>query len=297
MISFFFAFLICVVITPVVGVLFSNLKLVDIPDANNLGKTHTEVTPFSGGCSIGLSCSIVVFCNLLFFGFELLDIFLLSIFMILIGLLDDVFSLDYKFKLCSQSLVACLILYVYNIEIPYVHSVLHFPLSFLWIVGITNAINLIDNLDGATSGSLIISLLALLCFSNIITMSYLCILLGALCGFVYWNWYPAKMFLGDAGTLFLGFSVATLSLLNIENFVSQPYDLLLFPMFFAFPILDTTIATVRRVIKRRPIYLADGSNITFLLKKKNWKDSNIILFQYFINFACCMFVIVFKNYI
>jgi len=297
MISFFFAFLFCVVVTPIFGALFTKFKLIDMPDVDNIGKIHKEVTPVSGGFAICFSCALVILCNLIFFGFELLDVFLLSVFMMLIGFIDDIFNMEYKPKLCFQALAASLFLYVYNIEIPYVYSFLSFPISFLWIVGVVNAINLIDNIDGATSGSLIISMLVLLCFSNDLTTTYFCVLLGALAGFTYWNWHPAKIFLGDSGTFFLGFSLAALSLLNIENFVVYPHDLLLFPLFFAFPILDITIATIRRLIKKRPIYLADGSNITFLLQKRNWKDSNIILFQYFVSFTCCTVLIALKKYI
>ena len=297
MASFFFSYLICLILTPILSEFFIKLKIVDKPDKSNLGKIHKNVTSLSGGLTIVISCSVVFFCNALFFGFSNLDILLLSVFMMTVGLLDDLFDLYYKPKLILQCFTTCLFLYANSIEIPFVHPFLNLPLQFIWIVGITNAVNLMDNIDGAAGGVMIISFLTLLYFSTGFVTIYLAILIGALFGFVFWNWHPAITFLGDSGTLFLGFIAATLSLLTIESFVVSPIDLILLPMIFSFPILDTTVATFIRLYKRRPIYLSDGSNITFLLKERNWKYLDIVFFQYSISFLCCSAVLLYKIYI
>ncbi|MEG0177146.1 MraY family glycosyltransferase [Anaerorhabdus sp.] len=195
------------------------------------------------------------------------------------GLLDDIFDLKPIIKLAFQ-IVAALIaifmgqVYLSSINLPFgitINSVfISGFISFVWIVGITNAINLMDGLDGLSSGiSLIVTCtIGILGFfmgrRDICIMSL--ILAGAILGFLKYNFHPASIFMGDCGALFLGYMIATISLLG---FKTTAFITLGFPILILFiPISDTIIAIIRRKLKGQKISEADRSHLHHVLMYK-----------------------------
>lgn len=195
------------------------------------------------------------------------------------GLLDDIFDLKPIIKLGFQmaaALVAILVgqVYLTSINLPFgIHinsTLISGFVSFVWIVGITNAINLIDGLDGLSSGiSFIVTCtIGLLGFfmgrRDICIMSL--ILAGSILGFLKYNFHPASIFMGDCGALFLGYMIATISLLG---FKTTAFITLGFPILMLFiPISDTLIAIIRRKLKGQKISEADRSHLHHILMYK-----------------------------
>ncbi|MCF0110409.1 MAG: undecaprenyl/decaprenyl-phosphate alpha-N-acetylglucosaminyl 1-phosphate transferase, partial [Erysipelotrichaceae bacterium] len=173
------------------------------------------------------------------------------------GLLDDMYNLPAKVKLLFQGAGAIAVMWIGNVYL----SVLHLPfgitinahiisalLTFVWIIGITNAINLLDGLDGLSSGFSIIVLLTicLLCTTNhrydIMPVSL--VLAGATMGFLRYNFHPASIFIGDCGAQFLGFMISSISLLGFKG---GTFITLAIPITLLFvPITDTLVAIARR---------------------------------------------------
>src|SRR5699024_8687013 len=188
----------------------------------------------------------------------------------LVGLIDDIYDLTPIIKLLGQVIAALVVVY-YGVTIdfislligPTIHfGILGIPITVVCFVAITNAINLIDGLDGlascvATIALMTIGFIAIL-QANIFIMMICSVLIGALLGFLFFNFHPAKIFLGDSGALLIGFIVGFLSLLGFKNitFVS-----LFFPIvILAVPFIDTLFAMIRRVKKGQHIMQADKSH-------------------------------------
>jgi len=188
------------------------------------------------------------------------------------GVYDDVRGLSAGAKLSCQilaALVTCAMSRpVALISLPLVGEVelgiAAVPLMVFWIVAVTNAFNLIDGIDGLAAG-----VGALVCAANFFIahtnghvdmMVFSAIMAGALLGFLRYNFHPAKIFLGDTGSLFLGFTMATVSLQS--SMKTSTTVLVLVPVcILGYPLLDTTLAVVRRAVKGKPIFSADRSHI------------------------------------
>lgn len=195
------------------------------------------------------------------------------------GLLDDIYDLKPIYKLGFQivaALIAIIVGHVYltSFTLPFglvIDNVFVTGfISFVWIVGITNAINLIDGLDGLSSGisfivTCTIGLLGFLMGRRDICVLSL-ILAGSILGFLKYNFHPASIFMGDCGALFLGYMIATISLLG---FKSTAFITLGLPILMLFiPISDTLIAIIRRKLKGQKISEADRSHLHHILMYK-----------------------------
>ena len=166
---------------------------------------------------------------------------------------------------------------------PTIHfGILGIPITVVWIVAITNAINLIDGLDGLASGVATIALMTIgfiaILQANIFIMMICSVLIGALLGFLFFNFHPAKIFLGDSGALLIGFIVGFLSLLGFKNitFVS-----LFFPIvILAVPFIDTLFAMIRRVKKGQHIMQADKSHLHHKLLELGYSHRQTVILIY-----------------
>jgi UDP-GlcNAc:undecaprenyl-phosphate GlcNAc-1-phosphate transferase len=190
-----------------------------------------------------------------------------------VGLLDDV--LGNRFgpgaKLAGQVLAA-LALVAAGIKTDILYfDVLNVALTLVWVVGITNAFNLLDNMDGLSAGVAFIACLVLLLNAWLLGEFFVSLLLvalmGSLLGFLVYNWHPASIFLGDCGSLFIGFTLASLTLL--ERFVSHAsstyFPVLMPVLVLALPILDTATVVVIRLREGRPIYVGDSRHLSHRL--------------------------------
>ena len=194
------------------------------------------------------------------------------------GLLDDIYDLPAKVKLLFQIAGAAVALYVGNLALDRLH-ILAFEITnplvvnafcFIWLIGITNAINLIDGLDGLSSGicAIVTATIGLLGF--FMGRRDICIMAlaldGAILGFLPYNFHPASIFVGDCGALFMGFTIAAMSLLGFKTTALITLGLPILVLFI--PIGDTLIAIIRRALRGKGIMEADRGHLHHVLMLK-----------------------------
>lgn len=210
----------------------------------------------------------------------------------LLGLLDDLKPMRARFKLAGQ-LVIAIAVYWAGLRISAVllpgGAVIALPewlallCTVVWLVGITNAVNLIDGLDGLAAGSSLIALGALFAvavvFERPAAALMCCVLGGATTGFLRFNFQPATIFLGDSGSLFLGFMLAGLGILGSEK-ISGSAALLVPLLAFGLPVIDTGVAIFRRHLRRHPIFLADRGHIHHRLLSLRQSPRRVALILY-----------------
>jgi UDP-GlcNAc:undecaprenyl-phosphate GlcNAc-1-phosphate transferase len=267
-------------------------------------KLHAVPTPLGGGIAIFLAVGLPVMGALLaaiacrtsvasafapdlaqhFDGIihrsrELLAVLLGGLIMVLLGLVDDIRRVSVKEKLIVQAVVGAALAFsgirlTLFVDAPFFGG----ALTVLWIVAITNAFNLLDNMDGlCASVAGVISLIFLVTAvqtGQLFIAAFLAVLTGALLGFFAHNRPPAKIFMGDAGSLFTGYLLAVLTVLftfygkgkvNVEGGVSRLYPFLVPTLIFAVPVFDTLSVIYIRVKEGRPIWKADKCHFSHRL--------------------------------
>lgn len=256
-------------------------------------KVHSRIMPRLGGLGIFSAFFIV-----LMFGVQVSDqilgIMVGGLVIFLVGMLDDMYQLPALIKLLGQCLAASLAIH-YGVVVSFVTNpfngpidlgYLGIPLTFIWIVGITNAINLIDGLDGLAAG---VSAIAAA------TMGYVAytqgqqemfvaafILVGAILGFLPYNFYPARTFMGDGGSNFLGFILGCLAIMGLTK--STAVISLFVPIvILGIPIFDTFFAIVRRVGNKTPIFMPDKSHLHHRLMAIGYGHRRTVLIIYAIS--------------
>ncbi len=207
-----------------------------------------------------------------------------------LGLLDDAKGVPAKWKFLFQIALAVGAYYLgFMIDRVYTpwgfveFGYFSLPLTVLWIVGIVNAFNLIDGMDGLSSGiAFFVSLtIFVLAIHNMIEFVALisAALAGAVVGFLLYNFNPAKIFMGDSGSMFIGFILAVLSLKGASKH-STLVSVLVPIVAMGVPILDTTLAFVRRLLRNQPIFMADRQHIHHLLLSKGWNQRRVVMTLY-----------------
>jgi len=200
--------------TPLVRKAALQLGIVDRPDGNL--KKHTEAIPYFGGIAVYTAFLFTVGI-LSDFGQESLGLMLSGSIALMVGLIDDFGVMTPKQKLLGQTFAALVLVKSGTyIKLAFLPVWLAIPLTVLWILAVTNALNIIDILDGLAAGVAGIAAIAI-AFANIMahrdSVAFLCLVLaGATMGFLRYNFHPAKIYLGDAGALFIGFMLAALSM-------------------------------------------------------------------------------------
>jgi UDP-GlcNAc:undecaprenyl-phosphate GlcNAc-1-phosphate transferase len=314
LISFFAAFAMAILLTPFVKRFALWVGAVDRP---NHRKVHTVVMPRLGGLGIFFSflCAFVVISPALpeVDANVIWGLLLGGSVIVLIGALDDKFDLSPKVKLAGQLAAAGIVvafglkINVGLIDFPFEAAWLanigwiSIPLTIVWIVGVTNAINLIDGLDGLAGGVSAIAtatMLVLALMMGNITVVLLCaILLGSVLGFLVFNFHPAKIFMGDSGALFLGFSLATLSVLGFKQATMISFVVPL--LVLGVPLSDTLFAIIRRLASGKPISVADKSHLHHGLLRMGLSHRNTVLVIYGISivFGVCAIILYQTTYI
>lgn len=231
-------------------------------DAPNMArKTQAEPVPYLGGVAIALGISAVTFAAVFFTvddGVILergLTAILPALVLGAVGLIDDLKSLEPWPRLIVQTLIGCALAVVLvqsgTLGSPFGNKVLDIGISVLWIVGICNSINFFDNLDGAASGAVAIAALAVFFIAfdrgQLLVSALAVVTAGATVGFLMWNKSPAKIYMGDAGALFLGVIISVLTI-RVNPGITPTWKSLLIPvMLLAVPILDTCVAVFSRI--------------------------------------------------
>ncbi len=266
---------------------------------------HTRPVPRLGGVAIYLTLCFAVLLGMVghrYFGWHAIKphvIFALmapATLIFLLGLVDDLIGLKAYFKFAVQA-VAAVLLYLNGFGISRLSFraggedfgwMLGLPLTILWVLWITNAFNLIDGLDGLAAGSalfstLVICIMALLNHSDVIMLVTLA-LSGALVGFLRYNFNPATIFLGDSGSLLVGFLLSALALLGSQK--SPTLVAVAIPVVsLGLPILDVFIAVVRRFISGKKLFSADREHIHHRLIKRGIPHRQAVLVLYGVS-AC-----------
>jgi len=270
--GFIIAFLISLAVTPVIRKLAFRFGAVDRPDAR---KVHSGLMPRMGGLAVYLAFTVTV----LIMGDlteSMKGLLIGGTLIMLLGLADDIKDISPRVKLLGQ-VIAAAVLVAFGIQVDFItnpwggtFSLTHFginfgiPLTILWIVGITNAVNLIDGLDGLAGGLASIAALTLAVVGWVNGQMWIVlpavILSAAVIGFLRYNFYPAKIFLGDSGSLFLGFMLAGMSVIGLTKQAAM-FSVFVPVLIFGIPIFDTLFAILRRYINNQPIFSADKEHL------------------------------------
>ena len=255
------------------------LGVVDSP--NQTHKTHTQPVPYLGGLSIVTTSLIGMIAGFLILrpdtvGLgEVLLLILPPTFLSVIGLLDDIANLKAFPRFVAQTISSLVVSILFFINgffgTPSTSSALNLLISIIWIIGITNAFNFIDNLDGGAGGVAVIATATLLTSSLIsgqeLISACAVLLLGATLGFLVWNIHPARIYLGDAGALFIGSLLAAL-LIRLHPQAPSLIAAWFVPAFIlAVPVLDTSVAVTSRIIRRVSPFQGGKDHISHRLIK------------------------------
>jgi len=264
--------LLSIIFTGLVRYLAVKIGAVDEP---NKRRVNTVTMPSSGGVAIYAAYFISVLFLLPIDRSLSIPIFIGATIIILTGLIDDIKEISPKVKILGIVLATLAVYYLGDIQINQINipfygvvqmGVLSLPVTLLWVVAITNSINLIDGLDGLATGVSSISLttMGIIAYffigsNNIQITIMIFALVAAALGFLPSNYFPARIYLGDTGALFLGFMISVFSLFHLKNvtFVSLIVPLVI----LAVPIADTLYAIIRRKLNKQPISMADNKHI------------------------------------
>lgn len=286
------------VITPAVVWLARRLNAVGIPGIRDV---HTKPIPRIGGVAIFVSATSIALAvfflqNAIGDAFGEIQIKVITLlsaaaFVFVVGLIDDIKGLRARMKLLAQ-LAAATIVCAVGIRIKSVTVAdwlmldfgwFSWPLTILWVVGITNAVNLSDGLDGLAAGIAAIAcgVIAILAVheGQVVMAVLMLALLGSLTSFLFFNFNPAKIFMGDCGSLFLGFTIAASSVM-CSNKSSALVGLALPVLALGIPIFDTLFSMLRRFLERRSLFSPDRSHFHHRLMDLGLKQRHVVLVIY-----------------
>ncbi|WHY76910.1 MraY family glycosyltransferase [Neobacillus sp. WH10] len=280
-------FVVSILITPLIKKIAFVIGATDRP---NQRKVHQSIMPRLGGLAIFISFMVGIFIlkpeNTYSF-----TIWIGCVIIVITGVLDDLLELPVKYKLLGQLAAACSVVFLGDLQIAFINlpfggqlqfGFLSIPLTILWIVGITNAINLIDGLDGLAAGVSSIALITIsglaLIQGHLFVATVGLILLASTLGFLFYNFHPASIFMGDTGALFLGFSISVLSLLGFKNvtFISFVIPILILGV----PISDTIFAIIRRIKNKQPLSAPDKSHLHHCMLRLGYTHRQTVLIIY-----------------
>ena len=270
------------IITPVMRKVAKRFGIVDQP--NQAHKTHREPIPYLGGVAIMITGSIIVLGGSLFLKMDsntskiVLAIIVPSVLIGLVGLVDDIKNLSPISRFIAQSIAAlftsAIIISTNTVGSPTGNTYLDFAITIFWIVGITNSINFFDNLDGGASGTVAISSLALFILSSTSGQFYIAalaiVLSGSSFGFLFWNRNPARIYMGDAGSLFLGMILATILVRFDPNPINRWAGFAIPVLLLALPILDTLVAVLSRLQRRTSPFQGGQDHLSHRLLKRGF---------------------------
>ena len=289
------ALIVALVATPVVKSLAFKMGAMDVPKDNR--RMHDHPIPHMGGLAIflGFLLSVLLFAEITP---QLRGMLLGSVIIVVLGIFDDIYSLPAMFKFVVQIVAALVAVFsgnviqtlsnpnIFSSDLYWDLGVLSIPVSVIWIVAITNAVNLIDGLDGLACGVSTISSMTLLVISLVVSDAPAAILMAALAGscigFLPYNLNPAKIFMGDTGSTFLGYVLAVVSIQGLFKF----YTIISFAVPFlmlGLPIFDTCFAFIRRIAHGQSPMHADRSHVHHRLIDMGFSQKQAVAVLYIIS--------------
>ena len=302
--AFMIALGIALILTPAVIAFARQTGALDKPDAR---KVHVRPIPRIGGIGIYAAFMASILVQLIFadvtpeFMTSLIGLMIGGTIIVAIGIIDDYCDLPAKVKLLGQIFAAAVLVIGFDVRIDvitdpfgdYIYlEFLAIPATIFWVVGLTNTVNLIDGLDGLAAGvssiaAVTIFLVAMeegIPFVAMVTAA----LAGAAVGFLYYNFNPARIFMGDTGSMFLVFMLAGISVVGAVK--SAATIALIVPILaLGLPILDTTFAIVRRARNHRPIFKPDKGHLHHRLLAHGFTQKQAVLLMYVVSalFGLC----------
>lgn len=301
--TFFVSFIATLLLVPLVRRLAIAAQAMDKPNAR---KVHVKPIPLWGG--LGIFGGFGVAITLAFMRFPEIGVYLTpiternvmgmilaSIGIVAVGMVDDRWGMPAKVKLMCQIvlgiLMVCFGIKIDSITVPFAGKVffptwLTWGITLFWIVGITNALNLLDGLDGLCAGVSVttatVFLLVSILTGKLLVAYIMAGLTGAALGFLRYNFNPAQIFMGDTGSLFLGLNFAGWTILGLlKGTATFAFAVPVFML--AVPIFDTAAAIVRRLLAGRPIFQADKEHLHHRLLRRGFTQRQVVLIIYCIN--------------
>lgn len=319
-IAFLLAFITAYVVTPYTIRLSKKIGALDLPKEKR--KIHKNAMPRLGGLAViaGFIVSTIYLIAVMMmentlvlsgpdnYYIKLIGFFIGIIILGLFCFFDDWKGIPAYVKLIGQILAALVVtlsgLRIDKIVLSHINTIisndtLSIIITMIWIVGITNAINLIDGLDGLSSGICLISCFSLIIIftlnsSPLISIILVTALAGSLVGFLPYNFNPARTFIGDTGSNFLGYALSIISILGIAK--TYTAIVIIAPLIvFAIPLFDTTSAIFRRIIKSKSIkgvFKADREHLHHKIMKKGYTQKQAVFILYGISATFGMFAII-----
>lgn len=291
LVPFFIALFVTYVLTPSIKKLAIKVGAIDRPNAR---KVHTRVIPRLGGLAIyiGFMAALVLQVS---FSPEIWGLVLGCTAIVMVGIWDDICQIPAKVKLVGQILAALIPIY-FGIQIEWLTNpfgdlivlpeVIAIPLTVFWIIGFTNTVNLIDGLDGLAAGVSIIASISMffmaLHMQQQVPALVIIAMAGAALGFLQYNFNPAKIFMGDTGSMLLGYTMAVTAILGLVK-TAATVALVVPVIALGLPILDTLFAIVRRKMSGVPIFQPDKGHLHHRLLALGLSQKQAVLIMYCIS--------------
>jgi UDP-GlcNAc:undecaprenyl-phosphate GlcNAc-1-phosphate transferase len=271
-------FIFTAIFVPIVKKVALFIGAVDEPNERRVNK---EAMPNLGGLAIfaGFLLGYMLFCNPTT---AMNSVLIGSFILIITGMIDSINSVKARYQLIAQIAAAAVVIFYGNLLLDGIDAfgytinfgILAYPITFFFIVGMINVVNFIDGLDGLAGGIASIFFLTIGIIAFImnrlggldIALSF--VMLGSTLGFLLHNFYPAKIYMGQSGSMFLGFIISIIALLGFKNVTLTSFIVPILIM--AVPILDTAFAILRRLINKKPIAQADKQHLHHQLLKMNF---------------------------
>ena len=305
--ALFFTALIAVgLLTPLVRKVALRIEILDAPTESH--KTHKEAIPYLGGVAIIIGTCLTTYLAIVVSGqasaLSLVSAVLIpAVLMGVIGLVDDIKKLSPWPRFIAQNLfglvIAIILIATSTLGSPTGNTLIDVLITIIWIVGITNSINFFDNVDGGASGTVAISSLFLFFLSlqggqySIAALSL--VLTGATTGFLLWNRPPARIYMGDAGALFLGILIATLTLRFDPNPINLSASFALPILLLAVPILDTSVAVISRLRRRISPFQGGQDHLSHRLMRAGLSKRQAVLSLWLISAFYCFIAVAISN--
>ena len=297
-VAFLAALVVSIVITPGVIRFAAATGAMDKPDAR---KVHKKPIPRIGGLGIYAAFMVSVILTTIMADIEgeslkeIIGLIVSGSFIIFVGIVDDYRNLPAKRKLLGQIIAAVILVLLFDVRIDFITDPLGdyiylewfaVPVTIFWLVGLTNTVNLIDGLDGLAAGVAAIASITIMLVA--LKQSFLLVailtaaLAGSACGFLFYNSYPARIFMGDTGSMFLGFMLAGISVIGAVK--STATIALVVPILaLGVPILDTTFAIIRRLLGGQPIFKPDKGHLHHRLLSIGFTQRQAVFLMYVIS--------------
>ncbi len=290
-VPFFIALIVSYAVTPGVKKLAIKIGAIDKPDER---KVHTHVIPRLGGLAIYIGFMAAVLYSMPVFS-EFFGFLLGAAAIVLLGIWDDIRNIPARVKLAGQ-IIAAAIPVAYGVQIEWVTNPfgtiliipewLAVPVTVFWIVGFTNTVNLIDGLDGLAAGVSVIASISMF-FMAVSMNQYLPAMIlvamsGAALGFLQYNFNPAKIFMGDTGSMLLGYTMAVVAVLGLVK-TAATVALIVPIIALGVPIMDTLFAIIRRKMSGVPVFQPDKGHLHHRLLALGMTQKQAVLSMYMVS--------------